>query len=33
MGQKLYYNQTFMDRKFKQNSELEIKLNALNEIV
>jgi hypothetical protein len=33
MGQKLYYNQTFMDRKFKQNTELEIKLNALNEIV
>ena len=33
IGQKLYYNQNFMERKFVQNGELEIKLNALNEIV
>jgi hypothetical protein len=33
IGQKLYFNHNFMERKFVQNTELEIKLNALNEIV
>ena len=29
----MYFNQNFMERKFIQNTELEVKLNALNEIV
>jgi predicted mannosyl-3-phosphoglycerate phosphatase (HAD superfamily) len=33
LGQKLYYNQNFMERKFTQSAELDVRISALNQIV